>query len=74
MKAKICKLCKGTGEIEIDISTHNSNYKIEKCTSCNGTGKVLKGSYSYQIPFNVDKTLVYKIDKQIMDLIRKLEK
>jgi len=74
MEVKLCKTCNGDGTNTYDIGTHYSDYKTETCSHCGGTGRILKGSYSYEVPFNFDKSKIYKIDSKIVDLIRNLEK
>jgi len=73
MKIKLCKTCKGTGLIETEIGIHQSEYESSICNICNGTGRVKTRTYSYMVPFDTDVREIYKIDSQIIDLIRKLE-
>ena len=73
MDVKICKICDGTGETREDIGTHNSEYVFHKCSGCNGTGRVYTRSYSYTVPYNMKKQIIYDFDSVIIDLIRKLE-
>jgi len=73
MEIKICKTCDGTGTIREDVGTHNSEYEYHTCSRCNGTGRVKTRSYSYSVPYDMDDTEIYKVDSEIINLIRKLE-
>jgi len=74
MNIEICHTCKGEGEIRTDVVYHNSEYVWNKCTTCNGTGRVLTRSYKLIIPFGADKTEYYKADSSIIQIIRNIEK
>jgi len=73
MEIKICRNCLGTGEIKEDVGTHQSDYEYKNCSVCNGTGRVKTNSYSYCVPFDTENEKIYKVDSEIIDLIRKLE-
>ena len=61
---EICGSCKGEGIIS----------GVDKiCSGCNGTGRVIIGRYTYVVPFDTDKSIIYKYDSEIFELIRKLE-
>jgi DnaJ-class molecular chaperone len=74
MEIIICRTCQGTGEIREDVGTHQSEYEYHKCKKCNGTGRVKTRSYRYEVPYDMDDNMIYKVDAQIIELIRNLEK
>jgi len=71
MRVEICDVCNGTGELKFDT---REGYSSEKCKKCNGYGRILTRTYSYQVPFNTNVQLIYPVDSQIIQLINKLEK
>jgi len=77
MNIQICTKCNGTGEVSYDIGTHNSEYVVEPCNNCKGTGRVLLNEYSYTIPFMTNEhgelSEFYNIDQKIHNLIREIK-
>lgn len=71
MEIKFCKTCDGKGTIRGDVVIHNS--ERHTCSPCNGTGRVKTGSFSYIVPYDMDSTEIYKVENEIINLIRKLE-
>jgi DnaJ-class molecular chaperone len=73
MEIKICKTCNGKGEVMEDVGTHNTEWEIHSCSKCNGTGRIKTRSYSYEVPFDMEDSEIYKVDTEIINLIRKLQ-
>ena len=73
MKIEICKKCNGTGEITVDVGTHNSDYEIHKCPNCNGTGRLKTETFSYAVPFDMDDKKINIVSSAIINLIRELK-
>jgi DnaJ-class molecular chaperone len=73
MDIKICTTCNGLGKVTENVGTHNSDYIIKNCSKCNGAGRLKTRSYTYNVPFDKCDSEIYKIDSQIIDLIRELE-
>ena len=72
MEIEICKSCKGTGKIQGE-DNNRGDWDYVTCICCHGTGRVITRSYKYTVPFDIDKSIVYKIDSEIVKLIRTLE-
>ena len=73
MQIEICKQCNGTGTITIDEGFHSSEYVHQICKQCNGTGRVKTDQYKFTVPFDTDDKLIYKLDEEIINLIRQFE-
>lgn len=73
-KVIICSRCDASGTIREDVGYHQSEYEFHKCTDCNGTGRIIQYYYSYEVPFGTDRDILYKLDKQIRDLILAMKK
>lgn len=71
MDIKLCNSCNGKGDIEQYL--HRNDYETVICKKCNGTGRVITRTYSYEVPFGSDIHKLYKVDSEIFELIRKLE-
>jgi DnaJ-class molecular chaperone len=70
MKNLLCPSCDGEGKKQIkDV---RNDWEMIKCKRCDGKGRVLTASYSYEVPFNYPKEKLYKLDEEIHKLIRKL--
>ena len=72
MKIKICEICKGEGELQF-LEDRHSGYTTEPCTHCGGTGKVYTRTYKYEVPFNMEKSIIYEYDAKIIEMIREFE-
>lgn len=71
MNIELCASCKGKGIIEY---RDDSGFVMdEKCKNCNSTGRILTRTYSYKVPFDMNKHLIHATDSKIIDLIRDLE-
>ncbi len=70
---KLCSACDGTGEIREDVGYHHSEYEYHTCRKCNGTGRVIVGTYQYTVPYGTDRSIIYKFDSEIHKLLRELE-
>lgn len=47
----ICDRCKGAGQVEQNHGSHNSDWRTEICTTCEGSGRlVMEVSTNYE-PF-----------------------
>ena len=73
MDVEICEICKGLGTVKEYAAFHSYDYEIVKCSNCNGTGRVKRFSYSFNVPFDIDMNIIYKYDTEIHNLIRKLK-
>jgi DnaJ-class molecular chaperone len=73
MEIKICKTCNGSGEVSEDIGTHKTEWETRTCSKCNGTGRIKTRSYSYSVPYDMENAEIFKVDAEIINLIRKLE-
>lgn len=72
MRVQICGICEGTGELEErDILGDKG---ICKCSKCDGTGKLITGIYTYEVPFTKNKSLIYEADSKIINIVRELQK
>jgi DnaJ-class molecular chaperone with C-terminal Zn finger domain len=72
MNVTICTSCDGEGEKR--IRDYYGEWSVEKCTKCNGTGRLWTRTYAYHVPFDFNKHKIYKVDERIINLIRDLEK
>lgn len=72
MKIEICNICEGTGETK--QCDYRGDFRLIKCSKCDGAGRVIVGSYKYTVPFTKDKSLLYAADSKIFSIIRELEK
>lgn len=72
MTIEICNVCEGVGETKQDEG--RGDYKLVKCSKCDGAGRLVVGAYKYTVPFTKDKSLLYAADSKIFSIIRELEK
>lgn len=72
MTIEICNICEGTGETK--HYDDRADYRLVKCSKCDGAGRVIVGTYKYAVPFTKDKSLLYAADSKIFSIIRELEK
>ena len=72
MKIEICNICEGVGETSQDIGGHQSDYVYSTCKQCEGTGKIYKNKYYFDIIMPISKQQeMYKIDAEIWDKLKK---
>lgn len=71
MDIKLCDSCKGEGRHTVRDRDGYSSYH---CVQCNGTGKQLTSDYAYSVPFDSNKSEIYKVDSAICELIREMTK
>lgn len=72
MTIEICNICKGEGEYFQSELIEGG--KLCKCTKCDGSGRLVVGTYKYTVPFTKDRSLLYEADSKIYAVIRALEK
>lgn len=73
MKIEICGICEGTGVVEeCGEGSHNKTKDI-KCRKCDGSGRLITGTYRYEVPFTSDKSEIYAADGRIIRIIRTLQ-
>jgi hypothetical protein len=72
MEIKICPNCSGNGELIVRERITNE-FDNNVCGKCNGTGRILTRTYTYEVPFDFNKSSLRKADSQIVDIIRSLK-
>lgn len=72
MEVILCNSCEGEGQCKVETD-YRGDWEFQKCKSCNGTGRLIERSYSYTVPFDTKKELIYEYDTKIFELIRKFE-
>lgn len=72
MEIKICPNCGGNGEFVVRERITNE-FDNNICGKCNGTGRILTRKYTYEVPFDFNKSSLSKADSQIFDIIRNLK-
>jgi hypothetical protein len=68
MNIQICPVCTGNG-----YTTENDRYDgyiSHNCKRCEGTGRIMTRTYSFDVPFGTDMNKIYPIDNQIIEWIR----
>lgn len=76
MEVKICQTCKGEGKYRVDIPSHNNDYKMENCTNCNRTGKVIVAEIhlTAEVPYTEGSDGLLFWDTNVHETSRKLKK
>ena len=69
---KLCNPCGGKGETT--SRGYRGEYEYETCRHCNGTGRVMEGTYTLNVPFDADSKILNKADSDIINIIRETEK
>jgi DnaJ-class molecular chaperone len=71
----LCKVCDGTGKTEsYENDLGESIININKCSRCNGTGRVLEYSFHMNVPYGTDIQKISNVSGRILTLIREFEK
>lgn len=70
---KLCMMCDGSGEIREKVGHHNTEYEYHKCKKCNGTGRIIEGTYTITFPFDIEQHKLNEADSKIHQLIRELQ-
>lgn len=72
MKIEVCNVCNGGGQL-IDRDAYRRDEVWYECDNCKGSGRVLKLSYEFEVPFGTDINKINDVSTEIVKSINALK-